>query len=108
MIDPQGQANRWLRNMYASKNLQIIKLTEKVRSLAICFHFIFHKRNVYQNIISGLSPNSRKWNSIWRPCVAGKHRTRARSISGACSAEASVQAFRADVATSRRYRRSLQ
>jgi dynein heavy chain len=29
MIDPQGQANRWLRNMYASKNLQIIKLTEK-------------------------------------------------------------------------------
>jgi dynein heavy chain, axonemal len=29
MIDPQGQANRWLRNMYASKNLQVIKLTEK-------------------------------------------------------------------------------
>jgi dynein heavy chain len=29
MIDPQGQANRWVRNMYASKNLQIIKLTEK-------------------------------------------------------------------------------
>jgi len=29
MIDPQGQANRWIRNMYASKNLQIIKLTEK-------------------------------------------------------------------------------
>jgi len=29
MIDPQGQANRWIRNMYASKNLQIIKLSEK-------------------------------------------------------------------------------
>eukprot|EP00981_Chlorochromonas_danica_P000077 scaffold30_cov166-Ochromonas_danica.AAC.10 len=29
MIDPQGQANRWLRNMYAAKNLQIIKLSEK-------------------------------------------------------------------------------
>ena len=29
MIDPQGQANRWLRNMYANNNLQIIKLTEK-------------------------------------------------------------------------------
>jgi dynein heavy chain len=29
MIDPQGQANRWVRNTYASKNLQIIKLTEK-------------------------------------------------------------------------------
>eukprot|EP01041_Mallomonas_annulata_P002945 gene2945-5789_t len=29
MIDPQGQANRWIRNAYADKNLQIIKLTEK-------------------------------------------------------------------------------
>mgnify|MGYP001367270357 CR=1 FL=1 len=29
MIDPQGQANRWLRNMYSESNLQIIKLTEK-------------------------------------------------------------------------------
>ena len=29
MIDPQGQANRWIRNTYAQKNLQIIKLTEK-------------------------------------------------------------------------------
>jgi dynein heavy chain len=29
MIDPQGQANRWIRNTYASKNLQIIKLSEK-------------------------------------------------------------------------------
>lgn len=48
MIDPQGQANRWLRNMYASKNLQIIKLTEKVRFLVICFHFILHKRNEYK------------------------------------------------------------
>lgn len=29
MVDPQGQANRWIRNAYAEKNLQIIKLTEK-------------------------------------------------------------------------------
>jgi len=29
MIDPQGQANRWIRNTFAEKNLQIIKLTEK-------------------------------------------------------------------------------
>lgn len=29
MIDPQGQANRWVRNTYAAKNLQVIKLTEK-------------------------------------------------------------------------------
>ena len=29
MIDPQGQANKWVRNMYASSNLQIIKLSHK-------------------------------------------------------------------------------
>ena len=29
MVDPQGQANRWVRNTYADSNLQIIKLTEK-------------------------------------------------------------------------------
>ena len=29
MIDPQGQANRWIRNTYSTKNLQIIKLSEK-------------------------------------------------------------------------------
>ena len=29
MVDPQGQANRWIRNTYAENNLQIIKLTEK-------------------------------------------------------------------------------
>lgn len=29
MVDPQGQANRWIRNTYAESNLQIIKLTEK-------------------------------------------------------------------------------
>ena len=29
MIDPQGQANRWIRNTYAESNLQVIKLTEK-------------------------------------------------------------------------------
>jgi dynein heavy chain len=23
MIDPQGQANRWIRNTYADKNLQV-------------------------------------------------------------------------------------
>ena len=28
MIDPQGQANKWVRNMEKSKNLQVIKLTD--------------------------------------------------------------------------------
>ena len=29
MIDPQGQANKWIKNMYKEDNLQVIKLTEK-------------------------------------------------------------------------------
>ena len=29
MIDPQGQANLWIRNTYALKKLEIIKLSEK-------------------------------------------------------------------------------
>jgi dynein heavy chain len=29
MIDPQGQANRWVKNMYKDENLKVIKLTEK-------------------------------------------------------------------------------
>ena len=29
MIDPQGQANRWIRSWFADLNLQIIKLTER-------------------------------------------------------------------------------
>ena len=29
LIDPQGQANRWIRNTYANDNLQVIKLSEK-------------------------------------------------------------------------------
>lgn len=29
MVDPQGQANKWVRNTYASNNLQVIKLSEK-------------------------------------------------------------------------------
>ena len=29
MIDPQGQANLWIRNKYALKKLEIIKLSEK-------------------------------------------------------------------------------
>jgi len=28
MIDPQNQANRWIKNTYASLNLKIVKLTD--------------------------------------------------------------------------------
>ena len=56
MIDPQGQANRWLRNMYASKNLQIIKLTEKVSFKIIDNFFLHCNRDV--TILLGFSPDS--------------------------------------------------
>ena len=29
MVDPQGQANRWVRNLCAEIGLKVIKLTEK-------------------------------------------------------------------------------
>ena len=28
MIDPQGQANKWVKNMEKASNLQVIKLTD--------------------------------------------------------------------------------
>ena len=28
MIDPQAQANRWIKNLYKEQNLQIIKLSD--------------------------------------------------------------------------------
>ncbi|KAI8996174.1 dynein heavy chain and region D6 of dynein motor-domain-containing protein [Gaertneriomyces semiglobifer] len=41
MIDPQGQANRWVRNMEKDNNLQIIKLTDSdyVRNLENAIQF---------------------------------------------------------------------
>ncbi len=41
MIDPQGQANKWVKNMEKSKNLHVIKLTDSdfVRTLENCIQF---------------------------------------------------------------------
>ncbi|XP_061774430.1 dynein axonemal heavy chain 7 [Nerophis ophidion] len=41
MIDPQGQANKWIKNMEKVKSLQIIKLSDPgfVRSLENCIQF---------------------------------------------------------------------
>ena len=41
MIDPQGQANRWVKNMEKTNNLAIIKLTDAdyMRHLEICITF---------------------------------------------------------------------
>ncbi len=41
MIDPQGQANKWIKNMEKTNSLQVIKLTDSdfVRSLENCIQF---------------------------------------------------------------------
>jgi len=41
MIDPQGQANRWIKNMEKSKMLQVIKLSDSdyMRTLENCIQF---------------------------------------------------------------------
>lgn len=41
MIDPQGQANKWVKNMEKSKNLHVIKLSDPdfVRTLENCIQF---------------------------------------------------------------------
>ncbi len=41
MIDPQGQANKWIKNMEKANNLHVIKLTDPdfVRTLENCIQF---------------------------------------------------------------------
>ena len=41
MIDPQGQANKWVKNSEKEKNLQVIKLTDSdyMRTLENCIQF---------------------------------------------------------------------
>eukprot|EP01135_Chromosphaera_perkinsii_P003458 Nk52_evm27s243 gene=Nk52_evmTU27s243 len=41
MIDPQGQANKWIKNMEKDNNLHVVKLTDPdfVRSLENCIQF---------------------------------------------------------------------
>ena len=41
MIDPQGQANKWVKNMEKANNLHVVKLTDSdfVRTLENCIQF---------------------------------------------------------------------
>lgn len=41
MIDPQGQANKWIKNMEKTNSLQLIKLSDPdyVRTLENCIQF---------------------------------------------------------------------
>jgi hypothetical protein len=69
MIDPQGQANRWTKNMERDNKLAVIKLSDSdyVRQL--------------ENSIS-----------FGYPCSVGKRRRRARSVIGASPTETDLQA----------------
>ena len=41
MIDPQGQANKWIKNMEKANNLHVVKLSDAdfVRTLENCIQF---------------------------------------------------------------------
>ena len=41
MIDPQGQANKWVKNMEKANNLHVVKSTDTdfVRTLENCIQF---------------------------------------------------------------------
>lgn len=41
MIDPQGQANKWIKNMEKANSLQLIKFSDPdyVRTLENCIQF---------------------------------------------------------------------
>lgn len=55
MIDPQGQANKWVKNMEKANSLHIIKLSDAdfVRTLENCIQFGTPGKDQYS---SGLSP----------------------------------------------------
>jgi dynein heavy chain len=57
MIDPQGQANKWIKNMEKPNNLSVIKLSDSdyVRSLENCITFgnpVCEIRNFFKKLIS--------------------------------------------------------
>ncbi|KAL3318211.1 Dynein heavy chain 7, axonemal, partial [Cichlidogyrus casuarinus] len=56
MIDPQSQANKWVKNMEKKNNLQIIKLTDSdfVRTLENCIQF--GTPVLLENILEELDP----------------------------------------------------
>lgn len=54
MIDPQGQANKWVKNMEKANNLHVIKLSDAdfVRTLENCIQFgtpVRHLKVLFKN-----------------------------------------------------------
>lgn len=60
MIDPEGQANRWVKNMEKDKTLHVIKLSDSdyMRSLENCITFGYPLllENVYEELDPSLEP----------------------------------------------------
>eukprot|EP01018_Ginkgo_biloba_P007239 Gb_31251 [translate_table: standard] len=60
MIDPQGQANRWIKNMYRERGLDVIKLSEKdyLRTLenAVRFGRVVLLENILETLDPALEP----------------------------------------------------
>ena len=58
MVDPQGQANKWVKNMEKANNLHIIKLSDGdfVRTLENCIQFgtpVSNNRSCLINWVKG-------------------------------------------------------
>lgn len=60
MIDPDGQANRWIKNMEKEKNLHVIKLSDSdyMRTLenSVTFGIPLLLENVYEELDPSLGP----------------------------------------------------
>ena len=63
MIDPQGQANKWVKNMEKKNNLHVIKMTDAdyVRTLENCIQF--------GTPVSYLDSRSIVYLSCWMPVL---------------------------------------
>jgi dynein heavy chain len=57
MIDPQGQANKWVRNMQKENNLQIIKLTESAFLRALENAIRYGASVLLENVQEELDPS---------------------------------------------------
>jgi dynein heavy chain, axonemal len=57
MIDPQGQASKWIKSMEKQKNLDIIKLTEKEFLRSLVNGVRFGKPILLENVGQELDPS---------------------------------------------------
>ncbi|KAI8782171.1 dynein heavy chain 12, axonemal, partial [Biomphalaria glabrata] len=60
MIDPEGQANRWIKNMERERNISVIKLSDpdymRILENCITFGYPLLLENVYEELEASLEP----------------------------------------------------